>query len=107
MTAAREDFCRSLGMNPGGTAKTPKAWPAVAVKACHFASFPFYFFSKLIPPAALAIGRGSLGIHGPGGERYDNLWIGLIAWLDSLSAAMPLTKFEIFPEEVELRRKVA
>jgi dTDP-4-amino-4,6-dideoxygalactose transaminase len=50
---------------------------------------------------------GSLRIHGQGLDRYDHVRIGLNARLDSLQAAILLAKFEIFPEEVKLRQKVA
>jgi dTDP-4-amino-4,6-dideoxygalactose transaminase len=50
---------------------------------------------------------GSLRIHGQGRHRYDHVRIGLNARLDSLQAAILLAKFEIFPEEVELRQRVA
>lgn len=49
----------------------------------------------------------SFRVHGQGQDRYDNVRIGLNARLDSLQAAILLAKFEIFPEEVELRQKVA
>ncbi|MEW6658098.1 MAG: DegT/DnrJ/EryC1/StrS aminotransferase family protein [Thermodesulfobacteriota bacterium] len=56
---------------------------------------------------ALKETMSSLRIHGQGGDRYDNVRIGLNARLDSLQAAILLAKFEIFPEEVELRQQVA
>ena len=49
----------------------------------------------------------SFRVHGQGQDRYDNVRIGLNARLDTLQAAILLAKFEIFPEEVELRQKVA
>ncbi len=49
----------------------------------------------------------SLRVHGKGGHKYDNVRIGINGRLDTLQAAVLLAKFEIFPEEVELRQKVA
>jgi UDP-2-acetamido-2-deoxy-ribo-hexuluronate aminotransferase len=49
----------------------------------------------------------SLRIHGKGGHKYDNVRIGINGRLDTLQAAILQAKFEIFPDEVELRRKVA
>ncbi|WP_027720785.1 DegT/DnrJ/EryC1/StrS family aminotransferase [Maridesulfovibrio zosterae] len=46
-------------------------------------------------------------VHGQGPDRYDNVRLGITGRLDSLQAAALLAKFEIFPEEVELRDKVA
>jgi UDP-2-acetamido-2-deoxy-ribo-hexuluronate aminotransferase len=49
----------------------------------------------------------SLRIHGKGSHKYDNVKIGINGRLDTLQAAVLLAKFDIFPEEVALRRKVA
>jgi dTDP-4-amino-4,6-dideoxygalactose transaminase len=49
----------------------------------------------------------SLRVHGQGQHQYDHVRIGLNGRLDSLQAAVLLAKFEIFPEEVELRQQVA
>ena len=46
-------------------------------------------------------------IHGQGGNKYDNVRIGINGRLDTIQAAVLLAKFEIFPEEVELRQDVA
>ncbi|TIH18038.1 DegT/DnrJ/EryC1/StrS family aminotransferase [Marinifilum sp. JC120] len=46
-------------------------------------------------------------IHGMGPDRYDNVRLGITGRMDSLQAAILLAKFEIFPEEVDLRDKVA
>ncbi|ACS81671.1 DegT/DnrJ/EryC1/StrS family aminotransferase [Maridesulfovibrio salexigens] len=46
-------------------------------------------------------------IHGMGPDRYDNVRLGITGRLDSLQAAILLAKFEIFPEEVDLRDNVA
>jgi dTDP-4-amino-4,6-dideoxygalactose transaminase len=49
----------------------------------------------------------SLRVHGQGSDKYDNVRIGINGRLDTLQAAILLAKFEIFPEEVELRQEVA
>ena len=49
----------------------------------------------------------SLRVHGKGDHKYDNVRIGINGRLDSLQAAILLAKFDIFPEEIELRQKVA
>jgi UDP-2-acetamido-2-deoxy-ribo-hexuluronate aminotransferase len=46
-------------------------------------------------------------VHGKGTHKYDNTRIGINARLDTLQAAILIEKFEIFPEEVELRQGVA
>ncbi|WP_281491910.1 DegT/DnrJ/EryC1/StrS family aminotransferase [Desulfosarcina cetonica] len=48
----------------------------------------------------------SLRIHGKGIHKYDNVRIGINGRLDTLQAAILKAKFEIFPEEVELRQQV-
>ena len=49
----------------------------------------------------------SLRVHGMGKDKYDNVRIGLNARMDSMQAAVLLPKLDIFPEEIELRQKVA
>lgn len=49
----------------------------------------------------------SIRVHGKGSDKYDNVRIGLNGRLDTLQAAILLTKLEIFPEELEARQKVA
>ena len=49
----------------------------------------------------------SIRVHGQGGHKYDNVRIGINGRLDTLQAAILLAKFEIFPEEMELRQEVA
>jgi UDP-2-acetamido-2-deoxy-ribo-hexuluronate aminotransferase len=49
----------------------------------------------------------SLRVHGKGDHKYDNVRIGINGRLDSLQAAILLAKFDIFPEEIELRQQVA
>jgi len=49
----------------------------------------------------------SLRVHGKGDHKYDNVRIGINGRLDSLQAAILLAKFDIFPEEIQLRQQVA
>lgn len=49
----------------------------------------------------------SLRVHGKGASKYDNVRTGINGRMDTLQAAILLSKFEIFAEEVELRQTVA
>ncbi len=49
----------------------------------------------------------SLRVHGKGGHKYDNIRVGVNGRLDTLQASILLSKFEIFPEEIELRQQAA
>ena len=49
----------------------------------------------------------SIRVHGQGVDKYDNVRIGLNARFDTMQAAIMLPKLRIFPEEIELRQKVA
>jgi dTDP-4-amino-4,6-dideoxygalactose transaminase len=49
----------------------------------------------------------SIRVHGKGGHKYDNVRIGINGRLDTIQAAILLVKFEIFPEEVEMRNAAA
>ena len=49
----------------------------------------------------------SMRVHGKGKDKYDNSRIGLNARMDTLQAALLLTKLEIFPEEIVSRNRVA
>lgn len=49
----------------------------------------------------------SIRVHGKGVDKYDNARIGINGRLDTLQAAVLLAKFEIFPEEISLRRQAA
>jgi dTDP-4-amino-4,6-dideoxygalactose transaminase len=57
--------------------------------------------------ANLAEIMDSLRVHGKGTHKYDNIRTGINGRLDTLQAAILLAKFEIFPEEIELRQEVA
>jgi len=56
---------------------------------------------------ALADKIRSLRVHGKGTDKYDNIRIGINGRLDTLQAAVLLAKFDIFAEEIRLRREVA
>ena len=56
---------------------------------------------------ALADAMRSVRIHGKGTDKYDNIRIGINGRLDTIQAAILLAKFDIFPEEVDLRNEVA
>jgi UDP-2-acetamido-2-deoxy-ribo-hexuluronate aminotransferase len=49
----------------------------------------------------------SIRVHGKGSDKYDNIRIGINGRCDTLQAAILLAKFEIFPEEIEMRQDVA
>jgi UDP-2-acetamido-2-deoxy-ribo-hexuluronate aminotransferase len=49
----------------------------------------------------------SIRVHGKGRDKYDNIRIGINGRLDTLQAAVLLAKFDIFSEELEMRRQVA
>lgn len=49
----------------------------------------------------------SIRVHGQGTSRYDNIRIGLNARMDTIQAAVILSKLEIFEEEIRQRQKVA
>ena len=55
----------------------------------------------------LAAKMRSIRVHGQGGDKYDNVRIGLNARMDTLQAAILMPKLAIFPEEIALRQKVA
>jgi dTDP-4-amino-4,6-dideoxygalactose transaminase len=49
----------------------------------------------------------SIRIHGQGIDKYENIRIGINGRLDTLQAAVLLTKLELLQEEIDLRRRVA
>lgn len=49
----------------------------------------------------------SIRLHGKGEEKYDNVRVGLNSRLDTLQAAILLEKLKIFPEELEMRNRIA
>ncbi|HEY0282079.1 MAG TPA: DegT/DnrJ/EryC1/StrS family aminotransferase [Rhizomicrobium sp.] len=49
----------------------------------------------------------SIHNHGAGTDRYENVRIGMNSRLDTIQAAILIEKLKIFPEEIDLREKVA
>lgn len=49
----------------------------------------------------------SLLVHGKGADKYDNVRIGINGRLDTFQAAILNAKFDIFPEEIEMRDRAA
>jgi dTDP-4-amino-4,6-dideoxygalactose transaminase len=49
----------------------------------------------------------SLRVHGQGGDKYDNVRIGMNARLDTIQAAVLIEKLKIFPDEIAARERVA
>nr|WP_320191907.1 aminotransferase class I/II-fold pyridoxal phosphate-dependent enzyme [uncultured Desulfobacter sp.] len=49
----------------------------------------------------------SIRVHGKGGNKYDNIRLGINGRLDTIQAAILLPKLEIFPQELESRRRIA
>jgi dTDP-4-amino-4,6-dideoxygalactose transaminase len=49
----------------------------------------------------------SLCVHGQGNHKYENVRIGINGRLDTIQAAILHAKFDIFPQEIELREEVA
>lgn len=61
----------------------------------------------LTDDADLAARMRSLRVHGQGTNKYDNVAVGLNARLDTIQAAILLTKLDIFEDEIEKRQAVA
>jgi dTDP-4-amino-4,6-dideoxygalactose transaminase len=55
----------------------------------------------------LAMLLRSIRVHGQGSDKYENVRIGVNSRLDTIQAAILLEKLKIFPEEIEIREKVA
>ncbi len=49
----------------------------------------------------------SLRVHGKGGDKYDNIRIGMNSRLDTLQAAILIEKLAIFADEIERRNLIA
>ncbi len=49
----------------------------------------------------------SLRVHGQGGDKYDNVRIGITGRLDTIQAAILIEKLKIFPEEIAARDRAA
>ncbi len=103
-----EDAAQSFGAQLNGT------------KACSFGNIACTSFFPAKPLGCYGDGgmcftdddelstvMESLRVHGKGDHKYDNVRIGINGRLDSLQAGILLAKFDIFPEEIELRQQVA
>ncbi len=49
----------------------------------------------------------SIRMHGQGSDRYENVRIGVNSRLDTIQAAILLEKLKVFPDEIEMREKIA
>ncbi len=49
----------------------------------------------------------SIRVHGKGGDKYDNVRIGMNGRLDTLQAAILLPKLKAYPEELAARQRIA
>jgi dTDP-4-amino-4,6-dideoxygalactose transaminase len=49
----------------------------------------------------------SIRVHGQGTDKYENVRIGVNSRLDTIQAAILIEKMKLFPEEIEMREKVA
>jgi dTDP-4-amino-4,6-dideoxygalactose transaminase len=49
----------------------------------------------------------SLRVHGQGSDKYNNVRIGINGRMDTLQAAVLLSKMEIFEKEIAIRQEVA
>ena len=49
----------------------------------------------------------SIRIHGQGGDKYENVRVGVNSRLDTIQAAILLEKLKIFPDEIEARERIA
>jgi dTDP-4-amino-4,6-dideoxygalactose transaminase len=49
----------------------------------------------------------SIRVHGQGADKYDNVRIGMNSRLDTIQAAILLEKLKIFPEELDMRERIA
>ena len=56
---------------------------------------------------SLAEDMFSIRVHGQGGDKYDNVRMGINGRLDTIQAAILLSKLAIFDSEVEARNRVA
>nr|VFK29012.1 MAG: dTDP-4-amino-4,6-dideoxygalactose transaminase [Candidatus Kentron sp. MB]VFK29545.1 MAG: dTDP-4-amino-4,6-dideoxygalactose transaminase [Candidatus Kentron sp. MB]VFK74822.1 MAG: dTDP-4-amino-4,6-dideoxygalactose transaminase [Candidatus Kentron sp. MB] len=56
---------------------------------------------------ALADTIRSLRVHGQGSDKYNNTRIGINSRMDTMQAAILLEKFRLYPEEIELRQRIA
>jgi dTDP-4-amino-4,6-dideoxygalactose transaminase len=57
--------------------------------------------------AGLADTLRSIRVHGQGGDKYDNVRLGLTARLDTMQAAILIEKLRVFEDEIAARNAVA
>lgn len=57
--------------------------------------------------AHLAEKMDSLRAHGKGNHKYENVRLGINGRLDTIQAAVLLTKLELFPQELAARQRIA
>jgi dTDP-4-amino-4,6-dideoxygalactose transaminase len=57
--------------------------------------------------AAFAEVLRSIRVHGQGGDKYDNVRLGITGRLDTIQAAVLLEKLKIFDDEIAARNRVA
>jgi len=56
---------------------------------------------------ALADVLRSIRVHGQGGDKYDNIRLGLTGRLDTIQAAILIEKLKAFPDEIAARNRAA
>lgn len=49
----------------------------------------------------------SIRVHGQGSDKYDNVRLGINGRMDTIQAAVVLSKLQVFEEELEARQRVA
>ena len=49
----------------------------------------------------------SIRVHGQGADKYENVRIGVNSRLDTIQAAILIEKLKIFPQELEMRERIA
>ncbi len=57
--------------------------------------------------AALADTLRSIRMHGQGTDKYENVRLGMNSRLDSIQAAILSEKLKVFPQEIEMRERIA
>lgn len=104
-----EDAAQSFGGSQGG--RMHGALGCHAASASFFPAKPLGCYGDggaiLTDDDALADVLRSIRVHGKGGDKYDNVRIGLNGRLDTLQAAVLLAKLEIFEDEIRTRQTVA
>ncbi|WP_022656270.1 DegT/DnrJ/EryC1/StrS aminotransferase family protein [uncultured Desulfovibrio sp.] len=104
-----EDAAQSFGSSRHGN--------RACALGCHAAATSFFPSKPLgcygdggalfTDDAELAVQLRSIRVHGKGGDKYDNIRLGINGRLDTLQAAVLLAKLEIFTDELAERAKIA